>query len=487
MAAFGKGVDALSIASPVLKSGPSAYEVVTARMGIEGDNAKLAAAKDAAAKEAAAKQKEVTTKAATIDPGTVFAPHTMMYLKKRKEAQDWIQNYLEKSGGEAPPVDSPEYGQWEAIKLGLKQFEANSKQGQEDYYAMAKMIAEDAKSGNPRFRKDAMAKLNEVYSDPTLPEQGLLPERIAGLYDLEGQITKTFGAIAKEQEAWASQDGTRSGTKEYIPSDAFLTVAETFATDPYAAAELQDRFKSYTPEKQQWIMDYAKKLGTNSDVAMAVDMASGLYDRVRKTAQSEQQSASGYGQQVEEAGRNWFTEALWGEIGNISETPEERKPIGDPSGWAIGGAPRKVDIVPGSERTGLREGKTFVGWAWDTDVQVDREGMKNYKVSKNVKGYTLDDATQTMTLEVGDVDKKKGDKANQKITMRYDEVEGKFGPKVMAANAKALDEKGKQSIANEKAYGTSETGARGKNPTIKVGQREETAAEKYARIKAGGQ
>ena len=194
------------------------------------------------------------------------------------------------------------------------------------------------------------------------------------------------------------------------------------------------------------------------------------------TKRYTQPGSTGYGKAVEEAGRNWFTEALWGEIGNISETPESKNMIG-------------VSPYSGREfnTKGPREGKTFVGWAWDTDVQVDREGMKNYKVSKNVKGYTLDDATQTMTLEVGDVDKKKGDKANQKITMRYDEVEGKFGPKVMAANAKALDEKGKQSIANEKAYGTSETGARGKNPTIKVGQREETAAEKYARIKAGGQ
>jgi len=308
MAAFGKGVDALSIASPVLKSGPSAYETTIARMGIEGDQAKLAAAQDAAAKEAAAKQKEVTTKNATIDPGTVFAPHTMMYLKKRKDAQDWIQGYLEKSGGEAPPVDSPEYGQWEAIKLGLKQFESNSKQAEADYNVMAKLIAEDAKSGNPRFRKDAPSKLNEIYSNPDLPDKGLLPERITGLYDLEGQIASTFGKIAKEQEAWASQDGTRSGTKEYIPSDAFLTVAETFATDPYAAAELQERFKSYTPEKQKWIMDYAEKLGTNSDVAMAVDMATGLYDRVRKTAQSEQQNEAGYGKAVDEAGAINFIE-----------------------------------------------------------------------------------------------------------------------------------------------------------------------------------
>ncbi len=163
---------------------------------------------------------------------------------------------------------------------------------------------------------------DEIYKWQTSTEP-LLTGEVANmpqeLFDLQGAIADQFGKIEKEMKAWASADGTSSGTKEFIPSEAFLTTAEVFATEPNAQYALEQQFKELTPEKQAQIDADAKRYGTNRNTAMAVDAAKALYDRTRRTAQSEQVSEGGAGRKDKDASARELLETGFGIASGIAQ------------------------------------------------------------------------------------------------------------------------------------------------------------------------
>ena len=466
--------------------GPSALEVAYKRKGIEADIGKTLAEAEknkAAAKAADDKNKIEQQKQFDLLPDTAKLPHTELFADIYNQEADNMAAILERNGG-IVPLGGEDGREFRRSRQRIKQLASNSEQLDKEMLRQLAVVDANPDKFQPGTRENIIA----IYSQPDWLTKGVLPTNVLeDHFDVSGYLTPLFEKIKADQTAYGgltAEGGTEEGTRKFILRDDIKQVAEMGAADEVANAALRRQFANFSPETQARLKQIAKDNKITQEAATALELGIGLVEYEEKTRDVTAPSSVGYGRQVEEAGRNWLTETMWGEINGTLETPLE--PVtGDPRGWAIGGESPTYDLVGGK----LREGKAFVEWPWETQLQLDAEGMKNYKTTKTVKRYVLDDKNKVMILEVGPVDADPGDSRNKKTSIRYDEVEGKFLTKLGSENAKTINEKGKYSIANEKAYGTSETGSMGKNPTIKPEPqtpKNETAAERYARIKAGG-
>ncbi len=303
-------LDPLALSATKLQAGGmDAQEVAYKRKAMEDDLAKTQLAVAAKDRETAQKQKEADQKLALMPTyDTLSQQHTKFafeWMSKEKETRAAEElAYRQGLGGNPNDPTTPEgLARWNRT-VNYGQIAANSKQMESTGAKWLERIA-----ANPKWYKPN-AK-DEIYKWQTSTEP-LLTGEVANmpqeLFDLQGAIADVFGEIKPEIQAWASADGTSSGTKQFIPSSSFLKTAEIFATEPNAKYSLEQRFNELTPEKQAQIDADAKRYGTNRNTAMAVDAAKALYDRTVRTAQSEQQNEAGYGKAVDEAGAINFIE-----------------------------------------------------------------------------------------------------------------------------------------------------------------------------------
>ena len=303
-------LDPLALSATKLQAGGmDAQEVAYKRKAMEDDLAKTQLAVAAKDRETAQKQKEADQKLALMPTfPTLSQQHTkfaMERMTKEKETRAAEQlAYMQGLAGNPDDITTPAgIARW-GRGVEYLQIAANSKQMESTGSEWLKAIA-----AHPTWYKPN-AK-DEIYKWQTSTEP-LLTGEVANmpqeLFDLQGAIATEFGKIEKELAAGASADGTSNWSDEFIPSEAFLTTAEVFATEPNAQYSLEQRFKELTPEKQAQIKKDAAKYKTNVNTAMAMDAAKALYDRKREVRASEQKGAAGYGMEVDEIGAINFIE-----------------------------------------------------------------------------------------------------------------------------------------------------------------------------------
>ncbi len=320
-------LDPLALSATKLQAGGmDAQEVAYKRKAMEDDLAKTQLAVAAKDRETAQKQKEADQKLALMPTyDTLSQQHTKFafeWMAKEKETRAAEElAYRQGLGGNPNDPTTPEgLARWNRT-VNYGQIAANSKQMESTGSEWLKAIA-----AHPTWYKPN-AK-DEIYKWQTSTEP-LLTGEVANmpqeLFDLQGAIATEFGKIEKELEAGASADGTSNWSDEFIPSEAFLTTAEMFATEPNAQYALEQQFKEFTPEKQAQIKKDAAKYKTNVNTAMAMDAAKALYDRKREVRVSEQKSDATYGQEKEEAASNELVQMYKGVVEGTHRgmTPKE--------------------------------------------------------------------------------------------------------------------------------------------------------------------
>lgn len=245
-------------------------------------------------------------------PGTLQLQHT-------KFALDWNESEKRTRAAEekawraagSPPADNPNIRSTPAGQarwgraIEWNQMVSNSKQMQAMSDGWQQQIA-----ANPDFYpKDAKRKIDEWYRSTEPLTTGEVIDMPKELFDFNAAVASTFGKMQKEIEAYASPDGTRSGSDAYIPSEMFKKVAETFvASDRNVRESADEAFDNYPKEKQEWILKSAENWKMTPAAVISMDLARGLYDRHQRTAVSEQQNEAGYGQKKEEIGAINFIE-----------------------------------------------------------------------------------------------------------------------------------------------------------------------------------
>jgi len=320
-------LDPLALSATKLQAGGmDAQEVAYKRKAMEDDLAKTQLAVAAKDRETAQKQKEADQKLALMPTyDTLSQQHTKFafeWMAKEKETRAAEElAYRQGLGGNPNDPTTPEgLARWNRT-VNYGQIAANSKQMESTGSEWLKLIA-----AHPTWYKPN-AK-DEIYKWQTSTEP-LLTGEVANmpqeLFDLQGAIADQFGKIEKELAAGASADGTSNWSDEFIPSEAFLTTAEMFATEPNAQYALEQQFKEFTPEKQAQIKKDAAKYKTNVNTAMAMDAAKALYDRKREVRASEQKSGATYGQEKEEAASNELVQMYKGVVEGTHRgmTPKE--------------------------------------------------------------------------------------------------------------------------------------------------------------------
>ena len=320
-------LDPLALSATKLQAGGmDAQEVAYKRKAMEDDLAKTQLALATKNKEIDQKQKEADQKLALMPTyNTLSQQHTKFafeWMSKEKETRAAEElAYRQGLGGNPNDPTTPEgLARWNRT-VNYGQIAANSKQMESTGSEWLKAIA-----AHPTWYKPN-AK-DEIYKWQTSTEP-LLTGEVANmpqeLFDLQGAIADVFGKIEKELAAGASADGTSNWSDEFIPSEAFLTTAEMFATEPNAQYALEQQFKEFTPEKQAQIKKDAAKYKTNVNTAMAMDAAKALYDRKREVRVSEQTTGAGYGIEKEKAASNELVQMYKGVVEGTHRgmTPKE--------------------------------------------------------------------------------------------------------------------------------------------------------------------
>lgn len=310
MAAFGKGVDALSIASPVLKSGPSAYEVVTARMGIEGDNAKLAAAKDAEKAKARAER----GKAFDIDLGTVELPDTIAWNKKMAQEQDLYAAELqafEEGKGDDPDDPRSKAGQARMARLqGYKQYVSNSKQKMAYGNTLLGLVRSKPHAYQPGAEEATLAWM----SDPTVNETGEIIDPLEQYYDLDADLKATLGDLAASGGGNAGRDANGdviTTESEYVLPADVLGGVQLVLQNPAAGKEALRRFaalKERDPVAAENVLKVAEKNKIPAEAAMLWNEAAKVYGYSKYKETLSQQSEGGARARDMKEGVNWLAE-----------------------------------------------------------------------------------------------------------------------------------------------------------------------------------
>lgn len=305
---------ALSPLDPMARSGgvlpsadPSALEVAMARNKQEDDLAKgiqalnQKAAADAAkvkSKEKMAAQKQLTE----LTKGTTFMPHTEASAKFyndfiAREGKRW-QDFDTGTGGDPMQPGTQAWIDRNRDLQAWEQMQASSKQIQDKYGKVAEHVM--AHKGD--YALDTLERIQEDYANPQHLIDQTFPDDPVAYIDLNKAIESRFGAIKPEITAWATQDGTASGTFEQVLLPDMQAVAEQMAVEnPDLAAKLGETYESYTPEKKAQIQGMMKAYKITEAAAVAMDLAIAKYGAGKETQISEQVSESGYGRQKDEA------------------------------------------------------------------------------------------------------------------------------------------------------------------------------------------
>jgi len=363
MAALGSGVDALSIAAPVLKSGPSAYETTIARMGIEGDNAKLAAAKDAEK----AKAKAERGKAFEMDLGTVELPDTIAWNKRMADEQATYAEELqafEEGKGEDPDDPRSLAGQKRMARLqGYKQWVSNSKQKVAHGNTLLALIR-----ANPHaYEEGAEEAVLAWMSDPNVNDTGDLIDPAEQYYDLDADLNKIMDdvAISGYQNAGRDANGDVLTTgAEYIRPEDILSGVQLVLQKPVAFNEATRRLakiEARDPSLAAEILAISDKKKISKEAALLYKEAEPVYGYSKSTQSLSQQSEGGAGRKDYDSGVNWLAELTKSVVEGSFKGEQGAFPaigIG-----ALGGAtPLKGQEIAGGGKTPEENLKVFKGW-----------------------------------------------------------------------------------------------------------------------------
>jgi len=312
MAALGQGVDALSIAAPVLKSGPSAYETVTARMGIEGDNAKLAAAKEVEKDKAKAER----GKAFEIDLGTVELPDTIAWNKKMAQEQDLYAAELqafEEGKGDDPDDPRSKAGQARMARLqGYKQYVSNSKQKM----AYGNTLLGLVRSKPHAYQAGAEEATLAWMSDPTVNETGEIIDPLEQYYNLDADLKATLGDLAASGGGTAGRDANgdviTTETEYVLPADV-LGGVQMVLQNPAAGKEALRRFaelQGRDPVAAENVLKVAEKNKIPAEAAMIWNEAAKVYGYSKYKKTLAQQSDGSARRADEEEVASEFVKAV---------------------------------------------------------------------------------------------------------------------------------------------------------------------------------
>ena len=464
-------LDPTSRAATVLGSGgPSALEVAYKRKGMEIDLGKQLAASQAAADKLKQKDQQALGKQLELEPEAVKLNHAAYYAKQFGDATKEVKDILKRNNGELPRAGTDDYMRILAIKQGLKQTKASSDQLFDERNRLLNLI--DSRPVGT-FLPGAREYVNATYSDPKYLASNTMPEdNLAHYFDVNGYLKPFFTGIEEDQTAWASDDGTQSGTTTWRIPKRILDVAVQAAADPLAHDAFVKNYELMSPERRAQIDKLALDSKITKDAAMALELGTGLVGNVKKTHISEQKSSGSAGVEADKAGSLWFGEYLGGLTnGKYGTTPRD-----DGKGPLNLFNPSILD--PGQT---VFKDNTLNGFVYDDKTVWDPAAKTHKKITREIKDNIVDRENQTLTIVVGDAGNNKN---NVEIEIPFDQLESKLGPKVLGFNKDKIRAKGQYDLsAEQEGYG-SVKGTQGGN-IVKMGGGKETAAERLKRIKEG--
>lgn len=323
---------ALSSLDPLGRSGgvlpsadPSALEVAMARNKQEDELAKgIQALNQKAAAEAAklkSKEKLAAGKQLTeLTKGTTFMPHTEASGKFyndfiAREGKRW-QDFDSGTGGDPMQPGTQAWIDRNRDLQAWEQMQASSKQIQDKYAAVSGHVL--ANKGD--YASDTLERLQEDYANPQYLADGTFPDDPVAYIDLNKAVESRFGHIKPEVTAWATQDGTASGTFEQVQFNDLKAQAEEMAVaNPDLTAKLGETYEGYTPEKKQQIQAMMAKHKISEPAAVALDLAVAKYGAGKETEISEQVSESGAGRSEKAASARELLETGFGIAGGSAE------------------------------------------------------------------------------------------------------------------------------------------------------------------------
>lgn len=401
--------DAQSYGAPVLGTGPGALEVGYKRMGIEADAGKLAAQQKIAADKLAQKEKEANAKEFKFDPKAVFLTHQNRYseIGKENERLDALALQAYKEGKGTDPYDPGTPAGMERKARMAAEFAWANKSNQIGTFVtdLVKMV-----EANPtKFKPGSMEKIVDYAANVENVEKGNMPDPLIGMYDTDKDLNEAFGAIKPSQTAYASADGLRSGTHEFVLPVEVKAIAEQKAAHPYIKVDLEERFAELPIERQEQVKAQAEEMGMSIPATMAFNVGNAWAVFDKRTAISEQASAAGRGIQLEQEGMNWLAEWRKG--------VEEGKYEGTGSLDLFGLSAIPKDKIPEAYRT-------LSGWVYDK--YKDEKGKTKETRISGVQ-VSRDNKTWNIKLDNG-----------EEREIPYDKFESEVIPRIGALNEDKL-------------------------------------------------
>ncbi len=462
--------------------GPSALEVAYKRKGIETEIGKnIAAAAAAKEKNRIADDKNKLEQQKQLDllPATVNLEHASEFANIYNEQADKIAGILARNGG-IVPISGPDGAEYRRSVQTIKQTQSNSEQLNKEMLRQLAVI-DSQDPNNRKFLPGAREAVLATYGDPKWLRAGTLPPSvIEDHFDVNGYLEPLFSKIKEDQTAWGhttSEGGTESGTTKFILRDDIKQVAEMGAADPIAFSAFKRQLSNLSPETQGKIVQIAKDNKITPEAAMALQLGIGLVEHVEKTKHVTAPSEAGMGRAERKAGMNWLAE--W-HTGNVKGMLNQ-----DKSGPNLYGKEKdtKAPLV-GSEKT-----DTFDGAVWGKKVVKIGMGNteKTVEMPVTIKSMTVDRDNKSYVVELSDFDPATGAEDISYKKIPFDRFENEVASRLVENNPDKFDNMGQYVGALKSGGYTEDIKGGGTLDMAKTqgGGKEETAAERYARIKAG--
>jgi hypothetical protein len=306
--------DPLSVAAPVLKSGPGALEVGYKRMAMEQDAGKLAAQQQMAADKLKQKQQQQNSKAFELDYGTVALPDTVAFMQKMGEENEWLAQKLMDfdSGKGDDPRDPMSKSGMERLMRGqaIKQWVSNSKQKTEHGNTLLGLVR-----ANPfAYADGAEDAVVKWMSDYEVNDSGKMIDPLQQYFDLDKALDTILGDLKASGggNAVTLPDGSiKESQSEYVTPEAILAGVEKTLQIHGAKEEAVRRFQRLAdtePDRAAAVMELAKSKGIPVEKAMLWNELVPVYSFNKYRETLEQASESGAGARNLNQGIAWFAE-----------------------------------------------------------------------------------------------------------------------------------------------------------------------------------
>lgn len=424
------------IAQPatILPNGnPGALQVALARNKQEDDLAKDGLAAKAAAAGEADKQKavnkgEAAKRMAELGKETVFRHYGIEWKgmfnnyvdEYAKASQLHAQDPTKYSDPDDPGTEAGSY--FFKRQMDLHQAKKSSDDIQTQYEAdMAYYKANESK-----FRPGALQALEAKYADPTKWKNGEIIDKPLELWDLEGNVKATFGAMKDEIIASAgptSDGGAYTYSLERPVSGALKGLAQTFAADAWADGSLQERYAALSQPARERINALAEANKMSPGEALALDMATNLYGATKTTRTYNAPSESGSGAAADKRGSLWLGKLIEGYMDKSYQLEKGQ------GGTKLVSPAKDAAGLFGKTEDVFRDPTTLVGWKWDTKNVFN--GKQQIKLEKDIKDFQVDYDRQVFTVKIGDAGSKD---VTEVEVIPFDQAESKLVPRLGGLN-----------------------------------------------------